>query len=150
MTWRRFAAVLPGVGASLLPKLTCPLCWPAYAGLLTTLGLGFLMSERYLFGVTAIFLIVSVSALAFRYRERRGITPALLGTAGAAVVLAGKFRFESIPAMYSGLSVLIAASLWNSWPRKSDAYELVQLSVKEGNHGTETKGRSLQRGMSRL
>ncbi len=52
MTWKRFAAVLPGVGASLLPKLTCPLCWPAYAGLLTTLGLGFLMSERYLFGVT--------------------------------------------------------------------------------------------------
>lgn len=130
MTWKRFAAVLPGVGAALLPKLTCPLCWPAYAGLLTTLGLGFLMSERYLFGVTTIFLIVSVSALGFRYRERRGITPALLGTAGAAVVLVGKFRFESMPAMYAGLSVLIAASLWNSWPRKSAGDELVQLSVK--------------------
>lgn len=130
MTWRRFAVVLPGVGASLLPKLTCPLCWPAYAGLLTTLGLGFLMSERYLFGVIAIFLIVSVSALTFRNRERRGIAPAFLGTVGAAVVLVGKFKFESMPAMYAGLSVLIAASLWNSWPRKSTTDELVQLSMK--------------------
>ena len=127
MTWRSFAAVLPGVGASLLPKLTCPLCWPAYAGLLTALGLGFLMSERYLFGVITVFLIVSVGALAFRHRERRGVAPAALGVAGAAVVLLGKFRFESMPAMYAGLSVLIAASLWNSWPRKSA--ELVQLSV---------------------
>lgn len=130
MTWRSFAAVLPGVGASLLPKLTCPLCWPAYAGLLTALGLGFLMSERYLFGVTTVFLIVSVGALAFRQRERRGVAPAALGVAGAAVVLLGKFRFESMPAMYAGLSVLIAASLWNSWPRRSTGDELVQLSVK--------------------
>ena len=130
MTWKRVAAVLPGVGVSLLPKLTCPLCWPAYAGLLTTLGLGFLMSERYLFGVTTIFLIVSVSALAFRYRERRGIIPALLGIAGAAAVLVGKFRFESMPAMYAGLSVLIAASIWNSWPRRSTGEVLVQLRVK--------------------
>jgi mercuric ion transport protein len=32
---------LPGVGVSLLPKLTCPACWPAYAGLLSSVGLGF-------------------------------------------------------------------------------------------------------------
>lgn len=56
MTWKRAAAFLPGIGVSLLPKLTRPMCWPAYAGLLTTLGLGFLMSGRYLFGVTVVFL----------------------------------------------------------------------------------------------
>lgn len=130
MTWKSFGAVLPGVGASLLPKLTCPMCWPAYAGLLTSLGLGFLMSERYLFGVTTVFLSMSVGALAFRHRERRGIAPAVLGLIGAAVVLVGKFRFESMTAMYAGLTVLIAASLWNSWPRRSAGDELVQLSVK--------------------
>jgi hypothetical protein len=88
------------------------------------------MSERYLFGVTTVFLIVSVGALAFRYRERRGMKPALLGLAGAAVVLWGKFKFESMPAMYAGLSVLVAASLWNSWPRRSAGEQLVQLSEK--------------------
>ena len=130
MTWKTLGDVLPGVGATILPKLTCPLCWPAYAGLLTSLGLGFLMSERYLFGVTSVFLIMSVGALAFRYRERRGIAPAVLGLMGAALVLAGKFRLESMTAMYAGLIVLVAASLWNSWPRRSAADELVQLTVK--------------------
>ena len=143
MTWKSFGAVLPGVGASLLPKLTCPMCWPAYAGLLTSLGLGFLMSERYLFGVTTVFLIMSVAVLAFRYRERRGIAPAALGLMGAVVVLVGKFRFESITAMYAGLSVLIAASLWNSWPRRSTGDELVQLSLQGDNNGTQTNSRSL-------
>ena len=79
MTWKRAAAFIPGVGVALLPKLTCPMCWPAYAGLLTTLGLGFLLSERYLFAVTAVFLLMSVGALTFRYRERRGIAPAVVG-----------------------------------------------------------------------
>ena len=115
------------------------MCWPAYAGLLTTLGLGFLMSERYLFVVTACFLMVSVAALAFRYQERRGIAPALLGVAGAAAVLIGKFHFESMAIMYAGLSVLIAASLWNSWPKwptqscpqcAPSGDELIQLSAK--------------------
>ena len=139
MTWKRAVAFLPGLGVSLLPKLACPMCWPAYAGLLTTLGLGFLISEQYLFGVTAAFLTVSVGALAFRSRERRGVVPALLGLTGAAVVLIGKFQFESMNAMYAGLAVLIAASLWNSWPQRSTepcppcapgGDELFQLSVK--------------------
>jgi hypothetical protein len=97
------------------------------------------MSERYLFGVTAAFLLISVGALALRSRERRGSAPALLGVTGAAVVLIGKFQFESMNAMYAGLAILIAASLWNSWPRRSTKScpqcaprgdELIQLSVK--------------------
>src|SRR5258708_6952526 len=79
MMWKRIVATFPGVGVALLPKLTCPMCWPAYAGLLTTLGLGFLISERYLFRITAAFLLVSVGALAFGARGRRGYGPAGLG-----------------------------------------------------------------------
>lgn len=63
MTARRAMTILPSVGVSLLPKLTCPLCWPAYAGLLTTPGLGFLISARYLLAVTAAFLLLSIAAL---------------------------------------------------------------------------------------
>ncbi len=124
---------------ALLPKLSCPMCWPAYAGLLTALGLGFLMSGRYLFAVTAVFLVISVGALAFRNRERRGIAPALVGLTGAVVVLFGKFQFEWINAMYAGLAILISASLWNSWPQRStepcrqcapNGDDLIQLSAK--------------------
>lgn len=31
-------ATIPGVGVALLPKLVCPLCWPAYAAIASTLG----------------------------------------------------------------------------------------------------------------
>ena len=39
--WGRIGAATPAIASALLPKLTCPACWPAYAGLLSTLGLGF-------------------------------------------------------------------------------------------------------------
>jgi hypothetical protein len=53
--------------------------------------------------------------------DRRGYLPFTLGVASAAVVLVGKFTFESDPAMYAGLAVLIGASVWNTWPRRASA-----------------------------
>jgi hypothetical protein len=120
----------PGLGAALLPKITCPLCWPAYVGLLTSFGLGFLLSEKYLFAVTASALAVSVAALAYRWRERRGLRPMLLGLAGAAAILLGKFYIDFLPLVYAGLAALLAASVWNIWPRKAAPETLVQLEVK--------------------
>jgi MerR family transcriptional regulator, copper efflux regulator len=133
MTWRRAAAFLPGVGIALLPKLTCPMCWPAYAALLTTIGLSFLVSARYLFGVTSVFLLIWVAALAYRARERRGYSPAVAGVLAAVAVLIGKFHFDSTAATYAGLGLLIAASVWNSWPCPACAptgSEFIQLSAK--------------------
>ena len=115
--WRRGLAMLPAVGAALLPKVACPACWPAYAGVLGTLGLGFLMDASVLLPLTAVFLTLAVGALAFRARARRGYSPFALGLVAAAVVLLGKFSFDSDEAMYAGLGLLVAASLWNSWPR---------------------------------
>jgi hypothetical protein len=37
-TLKRTLVALPGVGVSLLPKLMCPACWPAYAGIVSALG----------------------------------------------------------------------------------------------------------------
>ena len=116
MTWRRTAAVLPGIGVSLRPKLICPLCWPAYAGLLSAVGLGFLIEARNLLVLTTLFLMFAVSALAFRARRRRGYGPALMGVAASAAVLTGKFYFDSPLMAYAAVCVLIAASIWNSWP----------------------------------
>ena len=82
MTWSRAAGVLPGIGVSLMPKLICPLCWPAYAGVLSTVGLGFLVNARNLLIVTGAFLIIAVSALAFRARRRRGYGPAVAPPGG--------------------------------------------------------------------
>ena len=116
--WKSNLAILPGIGVALLPKLACPLCWPAYAGILSSVGLSFLLSESYLFGATLFFLGVSVASLAFRARGRHGYGPLVVGAAAAAIVLQGKFRFESKTTFYGGLALLAAASLWNGWPRR--------------------------------
>lgn len=117
--WRDSLAVLPGIGVALLPKLACPMCWPAYAAILSTLGLSFLISEIYLLWITLLFLVVSVGFLAHRAPQRYGYGPALVGAAASIFVLLGKFRFESKATMYGGLALLATASLWNGWPRRS-------------------------------
>ena len=119
--WRSSAAMVPAIGLSLLPKIACPACWPAYAGFLSSVGLGFLIDTSYLLPLTAVFLAIAVGALAFRAGHRRGYRPFVIGLLASAVVLIGKFNFESDAAMYVGLAALVAASLWNSWPKRVEA-----------------------------
>jgi hypothetical protein len=115
--WHGSLATVPAIVFAFLPKLACPACWPAYAGLLSSVGLGFLLNTAYLLPLTAVFLILAIVALAFRARGRRGYGPFVLGLAAAAAVLAGKFLFDSNAATYAGVGVLIAATVWNAWPR---------------------------------
>jgi hypothetical protein len=89
-TWRQGLLALPSVGVSILPKLACPACWPAYAGLLSSVGLGFLISTVYLLPLTAAFLLLAVAALAFRANKRRGYGPFAVGLVAGSGVLLGK------------------------------------------------------------
>lgn len=112
---------LPAVGVALLPKLTCPACWPAYAGLLSAMGIGFFDYTPYLLPLTVFFLIIVVASLLYRARQRRGYKPLLLGLLAAAILLIGKFGYASDAVMYVGLGLLVVASLWNSWPKSQTA-----------------------------
>ena len=114
--WKQCLRALLGVGVSLLPKLACPLCWPAYAGLLSSVGLGFLISAAYLLPLTAGFLVIALGAMAFKANSRHGYGPFLLGLLAATAVLLGKFRWESSPTMHGAVGLLVIASLWNVWP----------------------------------
>lgn len=116
---RSWLAVLPAAALAMLPKLTCPACWPAYAALLSSLGLGFLTKTTYLFPLTLAFLVAAVGALGFRARSRHGFGPFAAGLAAACIITAGKFHFESDAAMYAGIALLIAASAWNAWPKRN-------------------------------
>ena len=117
-TWKVGVLAVPGIGVALLPKLACPLCWPLYAGIVSSIGLGFLISTTYLLPFTIVFLILTVAALAFRAKQRRGYGPTLLGVVGSASVVVGKFYLESNPALYAGIVILVTASVWNAWPRE--------------------------------
>ena len=112
---------IPSIGVSLLPKLACPLCWPAYAGVLSSLGLGFLISTKYLLPLTVAFLALAVAALAFRAKHRHGYGPLLLGFLSAVGVLIGKFAWESSSMMYATIGLLVIASGWNAWPHRVGA-----------------------------
>jgi hypothetical protein len=83
------------------------------------LGLGFLLKTDYLLPVTVLLLLVAVGALAFRAKSRRGYAPCALGLAAAAAVLVGKFILVSDATIGSGMVLLVVASIWNAWPRKT-------------------------------
>jgi mercuric ion transport protein len=127
-TWKQGLLALPGIGLSALPKLACPVCWPAYAGLLSSVGLGFLISTAYLLPLTIAFLTLGLAALAFRAKNRRGLGPFLAGLVAAIGILLGKFAWESNATVYGGVGMLVAASLWNAWPRHQQVQRPVILS----------------------
>ena len=111
-------ATIPSIGVALLPKLSCPFCWPAYAAIANMLGLGFLIDSRYLLLTTAGFLLLAIAALLYRARHRHGYLPAVLGLASSALIVLGKFVLGSRVTFYAGLAMVMAASVWNAWPRK--------------------------------
>jgi hypothetical protein len=119
--WQLNGAALPVIGVAFLPKLACPACWPAYAGLFSSMGVGFFDYTPYLLPLTVVFVLIAVAALAFRAKQRRGYKPLLVGILAAGTLLIGRFHFENDAAMYAGLLLLVSASLWNTWPRPSPA-----------------------------
>lgn len=82
-------------------------------------GAGFLISVKYLLPLTVAFLAISTLALGFRASRRHGYGPFWMGVAAAAVILTGKFYFDAAQATYAGVGLLVAASVWNSWPRRA-------------------------------
>lgn len=115
-------ALLPAIGSALLPKLTCPLCWPAYASLLSAVGLGFVDYTPYLLPLTGAFLLMAVASIGYHARKRKYYTPLLIGVVAAVLVLTGKFLWLDDWMTYSGIAVLIGVSVWGTWPiRQSTA-----------------------------
>jgi hypothetical protein len=77
------------------------------------------MQTAYLLPLAALSLVIAVAALGYRASRRRGYGPFLLGLAAAVGLVVGKFVLDADVALYASIAVLVAASLWNSWPKKS-------------------------------
>lgn len=130
-------AALPSVGVALLPKLSCPVCWPAYTALLSSVGINFVDYTPYLLPTLTAFLAITLWALAYRARARRGYGPLALGALGSIAVLAGKFLFESDVGLYSGAGLLVGAALWNLWPNSRPQGQCPSTNQGD-NHGYQT------------
>ena len=128
---RRSLGFLPGISIALLPKVACPSCWPAYAGFLSSFGIGFVNYTPYLLPLTTIFLILAVVSQWYRAGTRRGYGPFILGIFAATIVLVGKFIFFSDSTMYGGIVLLMSATLWNSWPKRRNNIDSCSTCVHD-------------------
>lgn len=102
------------------------------AGLISALGLGFLISTKYLLPLTVACLAIAAAALGFRASRRHGYGPFWLGLVAAAVILTGKFYFDAAQAAYAGVGLLIAASVWSSWPRRATTTPVCPACIPAG------------------
>jgi hypothetical protein len=105
---------------SLLPILACSLCWPAYAALISSLGLGFLATSTYLLPLPGALVAVAVGGLGLRTKSK-GYGPFVLGLVSVATILPGKFMIGSNLLTYTGVAFLVIASAWSLVPRRSAA-----------------------------
>ena len=141
--WRKGWLTAPGISVALLPKLACPLCWPFYSGIVSSVGLGFLISTKYLLLLTIALLILTLGALAYHARQRRMYGPFVLGIVGAVAVLIGKFDLESSPVTFTGIVALVVASAWNMWPLPTR--EACSCNVESCSPSTATSQREVLR-----
>ncbi len=106
------AAVLP-----LLPGFSCPACVAAYAGVLSALGVGFLVTERVLLPLIAVSLLFGVASIAWTIRAHGRKSPLVLAIVGAALIAGGRLVWSVPAAVYVGAAAFIVAAGWNLWLR---------------------------------
>jgi hypothetical protein len=94
---------------ALAPK--CPLCVLAYFGVVGAAG-SLSAWSAWLAPMTALSLTLTIFALGWRTGGRIG--PAILGSASAVVILAGKFLFDQRLVLIAGLLALLAAAMWRA------------------------------------
>ncbi|MCZ6571382.1 MAG: hypothetical protein O7B23_14615 [Deltaproteobacteria bacterium] len=118
----RDGRALLGIPVSALAALpVCPACYPAYAGLLSALGLGALANTTAQTVLTALLLSLALISLLYRARSRRGLGPFVLGVTATFLVIVSKFVLGFDGGTYIGVGVLIVAGVWNVWPQANAA-----------------------------
>ncbi len=121
--WKKLAAAIPGFIAVVIPVGHCPACWPAYAGILSAFGLGFLFNATYMIPILSVLLLVALLSLGWRAQSRHGYSPFWLGVCAAVVIIGGKFVLANDLLVCFGLALLMVACIWNAWPLKEVSCE---------------------------
>lgn len=155
--WQAIVASFPAVGVALMPKLACPRCFPAYAALLSAVGLEFVDYTPYLLPLTVAFLAVALGVLAFQARRAGRIAALALGALAASVVLIGKFHLDSEWVTTGGVILLVLAVILGSratsaatasCPACVSGGSIEQVKTHWGDHhDRHTQDRGIQRRM---
>jgi hypothetical protein len=122
--------VLPAAALYLLPSATCPACIAAYGGVLSALGLGFVMNDRVLGPVIATFLVIWIVSVAFSTRSHRHPGPLVATILGSAAVAGGRLAWDLSLLLYAGVAILVGAAIWNLWLKRRPRVERLQRTVQ--------------------
>lgn len=118
------------IGA-LAAAIAAPCCFPLFAALAATLGLGVLArfepTVLYLFQA---FAFVAVLGLALSYRKHRHASPVGIGLLGAIAIAYSFYWSASGALLYAGLAAIVGASIWNWFcSRQQERREPILASV---------------------
>lgn len=125
--WLQAAAAAPAAVLPLLPSFTCPACIAAYAGVLSVMGLGFLLNEAVLGPLISAVLVLSVATVGWSTRSHRRPGPLVATVVGALLIAAGRLVWDLPTLLYAGVAVLLAGSLWNLWLKRPRRTPLVRI-----------------------
>ncbi len=132
--WLGSLAAVPGALLAMLPAATCPACLGAYFGVLSAVGLGFLLTNRVLVPVIVGFLLLGIASIAWSTGSHGRFGPLIATLAGSGAVVAGRLIWSVPAVLYGGFALLAGVSLWNMWLKRRRSEPLIQLRLerKEG------------------
>ena len=104
---------ISGLAGTLFSTLCCIGIAPLVA-LVSTIGLGFILTLSILLPMLAVFLSLGCLGLWFSYR-RHGVAYPMLGhcAAGVPMVALIAFRYHSGPWLWIAMAVVIVSTVWN-------------------------------------
>lgn len=117
----------PAAVLAVLPSASCPACIAAYAGVLSAFGVGFLLREQVLAPLILASLVFAVASVAWASRRHRRAGPLVATLVGAAAIITGRLLWSVPSVLYSGMVLLIGASLWSLWLSRPRTRPLIQI-----------------------
>ncbi len=120
---------LGGALALLAPKGLCPICVVASGGALSSIGLGFLAADAVIWWVLPVTLTLGLGGFFLATQRHRRGWVLVVASAGVAALYGG-WLSSAAPLLYSGASLLLAASIFNYWSQRHPREALIQIGTK--------------------
>jgi hypothetical protein len=85
----------------------------AYAGVLSSFGLGFVLNDRVQRPLIVLFLAIAVASVAWSARRGRSVWPLVIDVLASLAIIAGRIVWSISPLVYPAVLMLIVGALWN-------------------------------------
>lgn len=95
-----------------------------------------MLKERVLAPLIAVALVIGLVAVAWARRSHKRNGPLLLSVAGSAGVACGRLVWDVPLLVYGSGALLLGASVWNLWLKRSRPQPLVPLRLTRKPEGT--------------